>query len=54
MKEKPEYDFLVNTGLYVLEPKVLELIPNNKSFDMSELINEVNKKKYESWSISSF
>ncbi len=44
MKEKPEYDFLVNTGLYVLEPKVLELIPNNKSFDMSELINEVNKK----------
>ncbi|MDC0460784.1 sugar phosphate nucleotidyltransferase [Candidatus Pelagibacter sp.] len=45
MNEKPEYDFLVNTGLYVLEPKILELIPKNKVFDMSELINLLNKKK---------
>jgi len=44
MAEKPEYDFLVNTGLYVLEPKLIKLIPENKSFDMSELINELNKK----------
>ena len=44
MTEKPEYDFLVNTGLYVLEPKLIKLIPENKSFDMSELINELNKK----------
>ena len=45
MREKPEFDFLVNTGLYVLEPKLLELIPDNKSFDMSDLIDELNKKK---------
>ena len=27
INEKPEYDFLVNTGLYVLNPDVLHLIP---------------------------
>ena len=45
MTEKPEYDYLVNTGLYVLEPKLFDLIPKNKPFDMSDLINELNKKK---------
>ena len=45
MREKPEYNLLVNTGLYVLEPNVLELIPDNRSFEMSELIAELNKKK---------
>ena len=27
IKEKPEYHFLVNTGLYVMEPDLLEMIP---------------------------
>lgn len=43
IKEKPKLDFLVNTGLYVFEPKILELIPKNKSFDMNELINKAKK-----------
>ena len=28
----------------MLEPNVLELIPDNRSFEMSELIAELNKK----------
>ena len=31
IREKPEYDFLVNTGLYLLEPAILQYIPENES-----------------------
>lgn len=37
--EKPEYDYLVNTGFYVLDPKTLEDIPDNTFFHITELIN---------------
>ena len=33
--EKPSYDFLVNTGLYVLNPDVLSFIPENQYFDIT-------------------
>lgn len=39
MEEKPEYDFLVNTGMYILEPEVLDDIPENEFFHITELIN---------------
>lgn len=38
--EKPSYDFLINTGLYVLNPGVLELIPENKFFHITHLIEK--------------
>lgn len=38
--EKPEYNFQVNTGLYVLEPEVLEEIPENEFYHITELINQ--------------
>lgn len=41
IREKPEYNFLVNTGLYVLSPEVLALIPKDAYFDMTDLINEI-------------
>jgi len=44
IREKPEYDFLTNTGLYILEPLVLKLIPENKYFDMTDLIVKVKEK----------
>lgn len=43
IKEKPEYSFLVNTGLYVINPSVLELIPNNKLFHTTHLIERVKQ-----------
>lgn len=44
--EKPEYHFIVNTGIYVLEPKILHLIPENQYYDMTELISMALENKY--------
>ena len=41
IREKPEYDFLINTGLYILEPDILRLIPENTYFDMTDLIASI-------------
>lgn len=40
MIEKPEYDFLVNTGMYILEPEVLKDVPKHRFFHITDLINE--------------
>lgn len=44
IQEKPQFDFLVNTGMYLLEPKVLKFIPKGKFFDMTDLIRLVMEK----------
>lgn len=44
IREKPEYNFLVNTGLYVLRPATLELIPENQFFHITDLIAAVTKR----------
>ena len=36
--EKPRYEFLVNAGIYLLEPEILGLIPAGRRFDMNDLI----------------
>jgi dTDP-glucose pyrophosphorylase len=41
IKEKPEYNFLVNTGLYVLNPEVIAMIPDHGSFHMTQLIRKI-------------
>ena len=46
IEEKPNYNALVNTGLYVINPKVVKLIPKNKKFDITDLINTAKEKKY--------
>lgn len=43
-KEKPNYDVIINTGVYVLEPEVISLIPKNKSIDMNTLIEFASSK----------
>ena len=45
ISEKPKLDYLINTGLYVLEPSVLDLIPKNTFFHITDLINLVKKDK---------
>ncbi len=39
--EKPVQRFFVNAGIYVLDPKVIELIPNNQFFDMPNLFKKI-------------
>lgn len=38
--EKPEFDYLVNTGFYILEPETLEDVPENTFFHITDLINK--------------
>jgi dTDP-glucose pyrophosphorylase len=43
MTEKPEYDLWVNTGMYVMNKNLLELIPASRRFSINELIEVVRK-----------
>ncbi len=43
--EKPTKFHLINTGLYILNVKVLNLIPKNKFFHMTDLIKVLKNKK---------
>lgn len=45
LQEKPTYEFLVNTGMYVIEADVLKYIPDEIYFDMTDLINQCLSKK---------
>ncbi len=42
--EKPQYDFLVNTGMYVLRKNTLGLIPQGRVFHVTDLINAVKSQ----------
>ena len=42
--EKPTLDYLINTGLYVLEPEVLKYIPVDEFFHITDLIDLLKKK----------
>tara|TARA_B100000029_G_scaffold516583_1_gene631435 strand:- start:1016 stop:2053 length:1038 start_codon:yes stop_codon:yes gene_type:complete len=44
INEKPEYNFLVNTGLYVMNPDVLDLIPSKRVYHITHLIEEAKKR----------
>ena len=43
--EKPEIKANVNIGCYVMNPKVFNLIPKNKSYGMDDVIKKAMKKK---------
>ena len=43
--EKPKLDFLVNVGLYVMSPNIIKLIPKNKNYDITDLIQFAKRKK---------
>ena len=45
IKEKPIKSYLVNTGLYIINPNIVKIIPKNKKFDFNELIKEAKNKK---------
>lgn len=45
IKEKPNLDFLVSIGLYLMDKKILSLIKKNSFLDMSDLINKLQLKK---------
>lgn len=44
IKEKPDLTFFVNTGMYILEPHLLQEIPDNKHFDITELFEQIKNR----------
>ncbi|ATW25682.1 nucleotidyltransferase family protein [Candidatus Formimonas warabiya] len=44
MEEKPELHYLVNTGLYVLEPDILAQVPGDTIFHLTDLISQLTAK----------
>ena len=45
INEKPKSFYLANTGLYVMEPKVLKYLPKNQFYHMTDLIRTLKKYK---------
>ena len=41
MNEKPDYSFMVNTGIYMLEPEALEYIEENEFIHMPDLAKRI-------------
>jgi dTDP-glucose pyrophosphorylase/predicted transcriptional regulator len=48
IEEKPVHNFYVSAGIYVLDNKVLDLIPDNKFFDMPTLFEKVIENEMKS------
>lgn len=44
--EKPEHRFLVNAGIYVLEPEALALVPRATRYDMPELFQKMQRQGF--------
>ena len=45
INEKPKFEFLINTGVYLINTKILNMIKKNQKFDMDQFINLLLKNK---------
>jgi len=45
INEKPTYELLANTGLYLIDSSVLSIIPDDTMYDMNDLIIEALERK---------
>ncbi len=45
MEEKPELTLKINAGLYVLEPHLIDEIPQNEFFHITDLIQKIKARK---------
>ena len=41
LAEKPNFNFLISAGIYLLEPSVYRFIPNGERYDMTDLIQHL-------------
>lgn len=44
IQEKPELSFKINTGMYILEPNLIQEIPQNDFFHITTLIEKLHKE----------
>ena len=45
LQEKPQLSFLINSGMYILEPHLINEIPKNKFFHITDLIDKILKRE---------
>lgn len=45
-EEKPTYRYLVNAGIYVLDPSLLPLLPSHKAIDMPTFLEIIQKENH--------
>jgi dTDP-glucose pyrophosphorylase/CBS domain-containing protein len=45
LDEKPTLNFFINAGMYLIEPHLLDEIPSNAFFNMTDLIDVVKKRE---------
>lgn len=45
IQEKPEFNFMVNTGMYILEPHLFDEIPSNTFFHITDLMEKIIQRK---------
>lgn len=46
LTEKPTYSFLVNAGIYLIEPEAWDVIPKNTHFNMTNLIESLKDSEH--------
>lgn len=46
MVEKPTRSYLVNTGMYVINPEMIQLIPDDTLFHMTQLVEKAKEQGY--------
>ena len=55
-REKPEFNFMVSAGIYILNKKILEYVPKNEYFDFPSLVQSLlnDKKNINAYNIEGF
>lgn len=43
LSEKPEFNYMINTGVYILNPELIDLIPEGEFFHITHLMEKVRK-----------
>ena len=46
MDEKPTRSYLINTGMYIINPEIIQLIPNDTMFHMTHLVDKAKELGY--------
>lgn len=44
LREKPELTFMINSGMYIIEPHLLEEIPSNAFFHITQLVEKIKAR----------
>lgn len=44
LSEKPEFNYMINTGVYILQPELIDEIPENELFHITHLMEKVKGK----------